>query len=193
MNIFINHRSFLNDFFRSIPFTLPFIVGAFFIFSNDPYLFYFVCGMIICQLFSPYIKHIFTFIELNIIKYNHNDIPIIGRFIRPQGANNCGSFYKSPDNISTTSGMPSGHSILAGFTSIYLYYYLIDKYKIKKQYHDILLIICLLFTVYTMYTRILFNCHTIQQTIIGAIIGMIYGYYYYIFINKILQKNKIRY
>ena len=38
---------------------------------------------------------------------------------------------------------------------------------------------CLLFTFYTMYTRILFGCHTFQQTIVGSIIGSVYGYYYY--------------
>ena len=48
-----------------------------------------------------------------------------------------------------------------------------------KKNNTNLFTICLLFTFYTMYTRILSGCHTLQQTIIGCIISTIYGYYYY--------------
>ena len=78
--------------------------------------------------------------------------------------------------------MPSGHSILAGYISIYMYYYLINKYKIEKKNHNYILIFSILFTFYTMYTRILFGCHTIQQTILGAAIGVFIGHYYYFYV-----------
>ena len=190
MNIFTYHHSYLNTFFRSIPITLPIITFIIYIFLKDIYIFYFCLGMIISQISIPYIKYICKFFGYYLIKYNNNNIelPIIGRISRPTGANNCGCFYKNPDNLATSSGMPSGHSILAGFTSIFLYYYLINKYKIDKRYYTVIFILCLSFTLYTMYTRVLFNCHTIQQTVIGAIIGMIYGYYWYIFINKLINK-----
>ena len=177
----------INEIFRSIPVTLPLLTFVFALITKDKVIFYFACGMTITQMLVRHIKNIFLyFYSILISNTNKNiELPILGRFSRPDGANNCGSFYKSPDNISTSSGMPSGHSILAGFTSIFLYYYLIDKYKIKKEYHDKLLLVCLLFTFYTMYTRILFNCHTIQQTICGSLLGILFGHYYYKLIIKL--------
>ena len=82
--------------------------------------------------------------------------------------------------------MPSGHSLLAGYISTVLYYYLINKYNIKKKSKkNYILMLCLIFTFYTMHTRILFGCHTFQQTVIGTIIGMIYGHYYYKISHKL--------
>ena len=40
-----------------------------------------------------------------------------------------------------------------------------------------------------MYSRVLMNCHTIQQTILGAFIGSIFGYYFYIYINNKIKKD----
>ena len=36
------------------------------------------------------------------------------------------------------------------------------------------------------YTRVLMNCHTIQQTILGSFMGLLFGHFYYFYI-----KNKI--
>ena len=141
----------VNEMFRSIPTTLSILTFIIYIITHDKFLFYLAFGMVVTQYFVKSIKNIFSHFYSIFINTNKNtNLPILGRFSRPNGATNCGSFYKSPNNLSTSSGMPSGHSILAGFTSIYLYYYLIDKYKIKKHFHDKLLITCLLFTFYTI-------------------------------------------
>ena len=183
----------VNEMFRSIPTTLSILTFIIYIITHDKFLFYLAFGMVVTQYFVKSIKNIFSHFYSIFINTNKNtNLPILGRFSRPDGATNCGSFYKSPNNLSTSSGMPSGHSILAGFTSIYLYYYLIDKYKIKKHFHDKLLITCLLFTFYTMYTRILFNCHTIQQTIVGALLGILFGHYYYKLLLKLNSKNSLK-
>ena len=51
-----------------------------------------------------------------------------------------------------------------------------------------------LFTLYMMYSRVLMNCHTTQQTIIGALIGFVMGHYYYYYVQNIIRnthkKNK---
>ena len=184
----------INEMFRSIPTTLPILTFIFYIIIHDKFIFYLAIGMVITQYLVKYIKNIFSYFYSILINNTNEyiELPILGKFSRPEGAANCGSFYKSTDNLSTSSGMPSGHSILAGFTSIFLYYYLIDKYKIKKQYHDKVLFSCLLFTFYTMYTRILFNCHTIQQTIVGALLGILFGHYYYKLSLKFNNKNLIK-
>jgi len=183
----------VNEIFRSIPTSLSILTFIIYIITHDKLLFYFAFGMVVTQYFVKSIKNIFSYFYSIFINTNKNiNLPILGRFSRPEGAVNCGSFYKSTNNLSTSSGMPSSHSILAGFTSIYLYYYLIDKYKIKKQFHDKVLFTCLLFTFYTMYTRILFNCHTIQQTIVGALLGILFGHYYYKLSLKLNSKNSLK-
>lgn len=68
-----------------------------------------------------------------------------------------------------------------------MYYYLIKKYKIEKNKQKYILIYCILFVFYTMHTRIIFGCHTLQQTIVGAAIGCLLGHYYYLLCNKIIN------
>ena len=88
--------------------------------------------------------------------------------------------------------MPSGHSMLTAFVCVFLYYYIIDFYNIKDEYKIYVLSICLFITLYMMYTRVLMNAHTIQQTIVGSLIGYFLAYYYYIYIkNKIKLKKNI--
>ena len=70
-------------------------------------------------------------------KYNIIDFPIIGRFKRPEGALNCGCFYISENNYSTSEGMPSGHSI--------------DEYNIKNKktiYFNNSLMFCFIYNVF---------------------------------------------
>ena len=86
--------------------------------------------------------------------------------------------------------MPSGHSILSGFIAVFMYNFIIDNYNIKSKYKPFLLFLSMLFILYTMYSRVLMNCHTIQQTIFGAIIGSVCGYYYYIYILNRIKKDK---
>ena len=86
--------------------------------------------------------------------------------------------------------MPSGHSIIAGFFSIFIFHHINNTYNISKDKQLELLLYCFIFTTYTMYSRILFGCHTLQQTIIGAFIGIIYGHIFYTLNYKYYLKKK---
>ena len=67
--------------------------------------------------------------------------------------------------------MPSGHSQIAFAFSTYL---LLKEFQNKTLTQlKTLLYILLAFSV--SYSRIYFNCHTIQQTLIGSVIGLILG------------------
>lgn len=189
MNIFQNQHSLLNACFRSVPCTLPVIIFIYAYFIKNKFTSHLFIGTLIVnflcipplkELLIPlgnYLSHI----------YKTDDIPIIGRFKRPVGSKNTGCFYISEDNYTTTSGMPSGHCLLTTFTCVYLYYYIAQKYKISKK--NKLILFCLMcgISAYMAYTRILMNCHTFQQTIIGTFIGYLCGYYFYLYIN-----NKIK-
>ena len=180
----------INELFRALPLLSSVIFGLIYFITKDIYIFYIFIGTLLTSIITNISKNIiFKYIEVFLSYYNFNTIKsILGTFERPLGAKNCGNFYINETNFSTTKGMPSGHSILAGYISIYMYYYIINKYKIDKKKHNYVLLLCISFTFYIMYTRILFGCHTIEQTIIGGIIGIIVGHYYYLLANKLINK-----
>ena len=100
--------------------------------------------------------------------------PIIGYGLRPNIAKS--GPYKTKRH---TYGMPSGHSeISACFASfLILFTYFEKKYSFIKQF---IIIVSLLFTnIYVMFSRVYEKWHTVQQTIIGSVIGYILVYIAY--------------
>ena len=85
---------------------------------------------------------------------------IIGRGKRPDGAK------------SKSYGMPSGHSQFAGAVSSYLALF---NYYEKSKYYKIIIFSLIIAALYVMYSRVFEKWHTIQQTIIGVIIGVSQG------------------
>jgi len=194
MNIFTDEFSIINTFFRSIPCTAPFLLLIVYLITRNVFVLYLFIGHFAIQILTGILKDV---VCLPIGKYLSNiyntvDIPIIGRFKRPVNAKNTGCFYINENNYSNTEGMPSGHSMLAGFMGIFLYYHIIDYYKVLPQNKQYVFILVSIFIVYMMYTRVLMNCHTLQQTIVGAIIGILLGHYYYFYIKNMLDRKKIK-
>lgn len=192
MNIITNEHSLLNASFRSVPFTLPIIIIFIYFYTNNLVFLYLFLGQYIVQLSTPVFKDLIAY-PIGVYlskKFNTDDIPLIGRFKRPIGASNTGCFYISSDNLSTTQGMPSGHSMITAFVCVFMYYYIVDYYNISNTKKIYVLLPCLLITLYMMYTRVLMNAHTIQQTIVGSLIGIIFAHYYYIYVKNKIKKKK---
>ena len=141
----------------------------------------------------------------NILKYKiflpifgKNDIPLLGKGVRPNGAKNCCWF--APCNpkypkYPNSYGMPSGHSqSIAFFSTLGALYLLTNKkYKNNKNMKLIIIIGSIIFLfsmVFVMYTRVLFKCHTIGQTIIGSSIGICLAYLLFKYKNIIKKKLK---
>jgi len=132
---------------------------------------------------------------------NTDFIPIIGRGSRPPGATNCGSFLSLEQPISKSYGMPSGHSQLIWGLSTYLIFTLLknqivvsNNERLNNLYNTLLISFILLISILVSYSRVYkHNCHTIQQVIVGGLIGIIFGYitYYYkkSLINYFLKLN----
>lgn len=137
-------------------------------------------------------------------------LPIIGRGLRPEGAKSC--LFTLDNKDANSFGMPSGHSQLAWTLAVYfickIIFNFINKNKIKKinidkkdidkkdidktviafDYIWIILscILLILFAGYLSYCRVYIEyCHTIQQVIIGAILGMCGGFIIYYFEDNI--------
>lgn len=136
-------------------------------------------------------------------------IPFIGQGSRPKNCTNSGTFLKLNKPISTTFGMPSGHSQLAWFFSSYIILNILQSNKFnihsfkfdkafkhenlsKYKYMWFKIIFLIIFALVVNFSRIYVeNCHTLGQVIIGSIIGIISGII--TFYIKDLLMNKYKY
>lgn len=192
-NIIHNQHSYINMFIRGFPIYLPIIFITLYFNTKFKYYLNISFGVFIIGLLIPIIKNIFIKPINNILysytNLNNYSIPILGTLTRPIGSKNANFFYYGENNYSYSMGMPSGHSMSASFISTYTYLYLISKYNYDKTKKNTLCNFFILFTLYTMYSRVyIFKVHTIQQTIIGAYLGYLLGIYYYKLVEKI-NKN----
>ena len=118
---------------------------------------------------------------------------------RPNGAIQCSDYLKcGATEPSTMLGMPSGHSQAIGFLVGFIIYRKLyknqDNKTLMKRINDnkITVITCILLLFVVMYSRLGNNilsadksgCHTPLQTIVGATIGFLIGFYYHKIINK---------
>jgi hypothetical protein len=146
---------YINETFRSIPFTSMFYILIGSILYNYKKGYYIFIILLIDNYINKILKNIFK---------NYSNI----NGERPKNAKNCGCFIEL-DNInkkSITYGMPSGHS-----ENIFLLATLLQK-QTNNNYIKILLYIM---ACYGGYLRVKLGCHTKNQVIIGGLIGLIIG------------------
>jgi membrane-associated phospholipid phosphatase len=79
------------------------------------------------------------------------------------------SKYETYKNIESY-GMPSGHASAVGFSIIYL---------LLVKSHSIWLPICIFIGILTMYQRVKYRRHTVEQVCMGAITGGVCGWVAY--------------
>ena len=109
----------------------------------------------------------------------------IGTGTRPKGATDSGIFVKN--KLSTSYGMPSGHSAITTVFSTYLVFNRIIPSSYNLSIKILLTIIVLSLIPIIMYSRVkLSKVHTIQQTICGLILGTLI----FVLYNKIETKIK---
>ena len=77
-------------------------------------------------------------------------------------------------------GMPSGHVQGVAFSTIFIYLITNNIY---------ILWLYLIITLLTMIQRYNYRNHTFFQIIVGLIIGLFFGYLYYLFISLIKKRN----
>jgi membrane-associated phospholipid phosphatase len=75
-------------------------------------------------------------------------------------------------------GMPSGHAQSCFFSTVFVFLSM-------KKYN--LLFIYLLISLITIYQRVKYNYHTVWQVLIGAFIGMLFGYCMYFLLQQKLK------
>ena len=97
---------------------------------------------------------------------------------RPEGCKNSSNFINefSPNKLSTTYGMPSGHSVESMLISVFLVMYILKNHE-KSMKRNILIILVLVIGMSVCISRVVLGCHTVLQIIIGGIIGSVIGLY----------------
>lgn len=89
-----------------------------------------------------------------------------------------------PSDKLKTYGMPSGHAQLTASLCAFIAFY--NK---NNTNHSFITLNLLLFTLYIMFSRVYEKFHTVQQTIIGAMVGYGLAYYAYKIYLEFKQKN----
>ena len=117
--------------------------------------------------------------------------PIFGIGKRPKGATDCGNFINIKSRKSTTYGMPSGHSSFAAFFAVVTINQILDE-NYSDNIKMIKISIIVIISGLIMFSRVNLGCHTIQQVIVGGILGTILGYLYYLNLDKIKSLFKIK-
>ena len=124
-------------------------------------------------------------------------LPILGIGTRPLNATSCGIFLDG--SVSTSYGMPSGHSQIAWSVAIYFILKIIKNwYNNDKDNKPITIIgyiwiilsciIILGIATYISYSRVYIEgCHTIQQVIIGGILGCVMGFLVFFFETPVIN------
>lgn len=167
---------------RAFPCTLGLysIIGGLLL-DNPTYIFFGIY-IYICDIFGSLLKNISKGIYNSLGK---TYIPIIGLGPRPTGAKYCAAFIteNNLEGHSSSYGMPSGHSIVAGATFMFWFKYINEHtqdVKLKRRQIVLLGIICSLLII----SRFYFGCHTVQQSVIGGIVGIGLGSVGYNFLYK---------
>ena len=114
----------ISGFFMSTPFVIPVIAGFISLIIQNDTLLYFSSTLALTDIFIVHFlkllsKFLYEFVGVT-------KLPFLGRGIRPDGATNCGCFVdkNNVNKLATSFGMPSGHSIVAGFMLAFFYKYL---------------------------------------------------------------------
>lgn len=166
-------KSNIKGVFRSYPlmFTVISLIISI-VFKLDALLFL-IPLIIISSLFNKFVSKHILFKLFEALNLKHVAL-------RPEGCTNSANFINefSPNKLSTTYGMPSGHSIESMLIAVFLVMYILKNHEKSIKRHS-LVILVLLIGISVSVSRVVFGCHTILQILIGGIIGSIIGYYGY--------------
>ena len=164
---------------------MKFILESFFTFFRGFGFFILILSLLIGFLLSKWnyiLLGLFLIADLiiNIILKNifkiimgNNIFPIIGKGSRPDDSISCGFFIPriKIKKIIKSFGMPSGHSQTFAFISTLIGIHLYNLPNKQSNIYKYITLISL--TLIAMYMRVYIEkCHTIQQTVIGALIGI---------------------
>lgn len=137
------------------------------------------------------LNHYLKLLCKNVIYKNTDYIPILGYGKRPIGAKNCGIFIDdaNPNALSTSFGMPSGHSNFASLCGTFWILYILqnsDIYNGNDIYKYLVIAFITFLSLSIMISRYFLGCHTIQQIVVGGLMGIGMGYIGFMGFNMLI-------
>ena len=163
--------------------------------------FYLVVLVLFTNAFNAFLKYA---VMKPLYKWTgSNELFLLGSGSRPAGATGC--HFTLDGKKATSFGMPSGHSQIAWTIGTYLICRLINKQLmtihnenenentggitaniLNNIWMAISIVVILVVASYISYSRVYIEgCHTIQQVIIGGIVGVVLGFLAFYFENDI--------
>ncbi len=185
--------------YQTFPQTIPFFGIYYGLLTINYWLIAFGISAVFSNLMNKILKTILKFIYN---AYGNTSLPLLGLGTRPPNATNCSAFTNcSTCHLKSSSfGMPSGHSQIGWFFFIYGTLYIAEhiqsKFNTHKSIHEkriwFAFAICFLFimAITMSISRVYLNCHTIQQVIVGGIIGICLGLLSYWISAMIIYNDK---
>ena len=157
--------------FRSYPLMFSIIAVIIGLVFNLNVLLFLISLILISSLFNKFISKNVLFKLFETLNLKHV-------VLRPEGCKNSSNFVNefSPDKLSTTYGMPSGHSVESMLISVFLVMYMLKNHEKSLKRH-ILIMLVLVIGISVCVSRVVLGCHTVLQIVIGGIIGSVLGYY----------------
>ena len=171
------YSGYLDNFFRSFPFVVPAVsMGYGLVFHQRVFVYYTLVSLTVDLTVYTLKKHVFR----PLYQYlDTNQLPLLGRGTRPDGANNCGWFIDCDNQDGHGYGMPSGHAASAFVLAMFWSLYLLDTPSLTGYQKSWSVSVLYLIASGVAYSRYRIGCHTVQQIILGSVVGSGMGYLAY--------------
>lgn len=155
---------------RAFTVIIPFISIISGLLFRQPIGIYFGILIVAMDIVNRGFKH-----GLKLFYGDREELPILGRGSRPEGAKHCGSFIDiDSDGHPSSFGMPSGHAQMALITAIFWTLYLHNTYGWDAQ-NVLNMILIWTICISVAYSRVYLKCHTVEQVIVGGLLGIGFG------------------
>lgn len=152
--------------------------------------------LVISFIFNSYLnQYLKNYVCKPIFKLVGDYIPLLGQGTRPNGAVDCGYFTSCPNIKSSSFGFPSGHSQFAGLYSGFMIRDILSEspdftFNSLPNTKKVNVVLYSLYILVMMFSRVYIQgCHTVGQTIFGALIGISLGFFF----NKLYKNYLIKF
>tara|TARA_E500000178_G_C16829764_1_gene665474 strand:+ start:387 stop:935 length:549 start_codon:yes stop_codon:yes gene_type:complete len=168
----IDRNKLIYNFYRSFPLTFYIIYTLISLIYFSKIFYYDILFIFILDKLNKFFKLSFKYLYL---KNGTNKLTVLGIGNRPKEARYCDIFLREESKYPNDYGMPSGHSQLLWIVFTYFTLILLES-EINTKIKKLLIILLFVFSIYGSYVRTAIEkCHTEQQVIIGAFLGVILG------------------
>ncbi len=157
----------------------------------------FACLSLLCAIINFILKN--YFFKPIYYSMQRSKLPIIGLGERPHDHPRL-DMLENYNSEAISFGMPAGHSQSILFFATFWIMYILIEFKEKKKNKDIIYKCCsiiylMIISLIVMYNRYYFRYHTIEQIVVGGIIGIGLGVLAFylcrsIFLTNFVKKNK---